>query len=338
VLLNSVSVCDGNTVTLTVQNPNAGYTYNWYAAATGGAILGSGISFTTPPVTANTVYYVEVVSNGCNSPRTGVDVIVTTITAPVVSAVTACQGNTAILTVQNLQAGYTYNWYNVSTGGTIAGTGISFTTTAVTASTTWYVEAVTGSCSGLRVPVLVSMYASLISPVVTVGTITASTVTFNWQTVAGAAGYEVSVNGGPYITPSSGSTGTTHLVSGLTPSQTVTIDVVALSAVTGCPNSPAGHAEAKTELGGFYVPTAFTPNGDTHNDVMRPILPTSAVLEYFTIYNRWGGKVFTTSTKGDGWNGKWRGKDQPAGIYVWICRYQYMGSSFDEKGSFLLLH
>ena len=337
-VVNGAAVCQGNTATLTVQNPNAGDTYNWYNIATGGTSLGTGISFTTPVITTNTTYYVEAVNSGCSSTRTGVAVTVTTVTVPVAAAVTACQGNTATLTVQNQQAGYTYNWYDVLTGGTSLGTGISFTTIPITTNTTYYVEAITGGCNGVRVPVSVSSYAPLITPVVTAATITASTVTFSWQMVAGATGYEVSVNGGPYITPSSGSTGTTHLVSGLTPAVTVTIDVVALSAVPGCPNSAAGNAVAKTELGGFYVPTAFTPNGDPYNEVMRPILPTSATLEYFIIYNRWGQKVFTTSIIGQGWNGKWKGKEQPAGVFVWICRYQYMRSIFDEKGSFILLH
>ena len=338
ILVNAVLVCQGNTVTLTVQTPVAGNTYNWYNVSTGGTSLGTGISFTTPPVTANTTYYVEAVNGGCSSARTSVDIIVTTVTAPVVPAITACQGNTVTLAVQNPQAGYTYNWYNVSTGGTSLGTGILFITPPVTANTTYYVEAVTGGCNGTRIPVSVSSYAALITPVVTAATITASTVTFSWQVVPGASGYEVSVNGGPHITPSSGITGTTHLVSGLISAQTVTIDVIALSAVPGCPNSAAGNAVAKTELGGFYVPTAFTPNGDAYNAVMRPILPTSALLEYFIIYNRWGQKVFTTSIIGEGWNGKWKNKDQPVGVFAWICRYRYMGNIFDEKGSFLLLH
>ena len=335
---NAVSVCQGNTATLTVQTPNAGTTYNWYNVSTGGAVLSTATSFATPAVTASTTYYVEAVNGGCSSIRTSVAVTVTTVIASVVQPVTACQGNPAILTVQNPQAGYTYNWYDVSTGGTALGTGISFTTIPVTSNTSYYIEAITGTCSSTRVSVLVSFYPLLPTPVVTAAAITASTVTFSWQSVPFAAGYEVSVNGGPYITPTSGSNGTTHIVNGLTPSETVTIDVVAIAAVTGCPNSAPGNAVAKTELGGFYVPTAFTPNGDTYNDILRPILPTSASLDYFIIYNRWGEKVFTTSIIGQGWNGKLKSKDQPAGVFVWICRYQYNGSSFDEKGSFLLLH
>ncbi|MBP9099388.1 MAG: gliding motility-associated C-terminal domain-containing protein, partial [Ferruginibacter sp.] len=161
---------------------------------------------------------------------------------------------------------------------------------------------------------------------------------FSWLPVAGSAGYEVSVNGGPYGTPSSGSNGISHLVTGLQPAETVIIDVIALAAVAGCPNSPAGSATAKTELGGFYVPTAFTPNGDTRNDILRPVLPGSASLEFFQVYNRWGEKVFFTRTIGEGWDGKWKGKNQPASMYVWICRYIYNGTVFNEKGSFMLLH
>lgn len=335
-VVNNVSVCQGNAATLTVQNPVAGNIYNWYAAATGGTSLGTGISFTTPVVTTNTTWFVEATNGGCSSLRANIDVNVTIVTQPVVNPVTACQGNTVTLTVQNPQPGYIYNWYNVLNGGTILGTGISFITLPVLINSSYYVEAVTGGCSGTRVPVLVSSYSPLAMPVVLASYITASSITFSWQPVAGAAGYKVSVNGGPFINASSGSTGTTHTISGLSPSQTVTIDVVALSAVTGCPDSNPGNAVAKTELGGFYVPTAFTPNGDSNNDILRPILPTSALLDNFLIYNRWGEKLFSTSINGQGWNGKYKGKDQPTGIFAWVCRYVYNGSIFEEKGSFVL--
>ena len=336
--VNGVSVCQGSSATLTVQNPVAANTYNWYSVATGGTIAGSGVSFNTPAITANTTYYVEAVNGGCTSVRSSVDVTVIMVTAPVVQATTACQGNTATLRIQNPLAAYTYNWYDAATGGTVLGSGATFITPVITSNTTFFVEPVFNGCNSIRIPVSVSSYPPLATPVVTATNITASTITFSWLPVSGAAGYEVSVNGGTYITPSSGNTGTIHTVSGLQPSQTATIDVVALAAVQSCPNSNPGNATAKTELGGFYVPSAFTPNDDKINDILRPILPSSASLDYFNVYNRWGERIFSTRIIGEGWNGKLRGKDQPAGMYVWICRYHYQGSVFDEKGSFYLLH
>ena len=53
----------------------------------------------------------------------------------------------------------------------------------------------------------------------------------------------------------------------------------------------------------FYVPTAFTPNGDGRNDVFRPVVYGIAVEYNFIVYNRWGQKVFISNTPGEGWDG-----------------------------------
>jgi gliding motility-associated-like protein len=53
----------------------------------------------------------------------------------------------------------------------------------------------------------------------------------------------------------------------------------------------------------IYVPTAFTPNNDRLNDVLRPVFIGIKKLGYFTIYNRWGQKVFTTNDMSKGWDG-----------------------------------
>src|SRR4030095_14236035 len=69
---------------------------------------------------------------------------------------------------------------------------------------------------------------------------------------------------------------------------------------------------------GVYVPAAFTPNNDGKNDIFRPIVTKEFSLEEFSIYNRWGQRIFTTSQIGSGWDGKVSGLQQDAGVYVWI--------------------
>lgn len=65
------------------------------------------------------------------------------------------------------------------------------------------------------------------------------------------------------------------------------------------------------------VPTAFTPNGNGTNDVLRPLGELSS-LDYFRVYNRWGKMLYQTTTVGDGWNGKLSGVVQPSETYTWI--------------------
>ncbi|MBX9449100.1 MAG: gliding motility-associated C-terminal domain-containing protein [Taibaiella sp.] len=38
----------------------------------------------------------------------------------------------------------------------------------------------------------------------------------------------------------------------------------------------------------------------------------------FEVYDRWGVKVFETSDIEEGWDGRYDGKTQPMGVYVYI--------------------
>jgi gliding motility-associated-like protein len=88
----------------------------------------------------------------------------------------------------------------------------------------------------------------------------------------------------------------------------------------------------------IFVPTAFTPNGDGKNDIIRPVAVGISKLEYFRIYNRWGQLVFSTSINGQGWNGKIKGKDQSSNVYVWIVKgVDFTGKEILAKGTVTLI-
>ncbi|MEO8772321.1 MAG: T9SS type B sorting domain-containing protein, partial [Ferruginibacter sp.] len=68
----------------------------------------------------------------------------------------------------------------------------------------------------------------------------------------------------------------------------------------------------------FYVPSAFTPNGDGLNDFFRPTFVGIQSLDYFAVFNRYGEKVFEmTDLSSKGWDGTYKGKRQPIDNYVW---------------------
>ena len=69
----------------------------------------------------------------------------------------------------------------------------------------------------------------------------------------------------------------------------------------------------------ILVPTAFTPNNDGRNDLLRPVLMGIKQLRYFRVYNRWGQLLFETKTSGKGWDGKLNGIQQTTGAVVWIA-------------------
>ncbi len=77
----------------------------------------------------------------------------------------------------------------------------------------------------------------------------------------------------------------------------------------------------------ILVPTAFTPNGDGKNDVLRPVLFGMKQLLYFRVYNRWGQLLFQTTDQYRGWDGTYGGKVQANQAVVWVAE----GTGMDNR-------
>lgn len=87
-----------------------------------------------------------------------------------------------------------------------------------------------------------------------------------------------------------------------------------------------------------FVPTAFTPNNDGLNDVIRPIAVGIRQINYFSVFNRWGERVFYTTANKHGWNGIHNGKIQASGVYVWMLQaIDYTGKPLFLKGTVTLI-
>src|SRR5690606_29612165 len=75
--------------------------------------------------------------------------------------------------------------------------------------------------------------------------------------------------------------------------------------------------------GSVYFPNAFSPNGDNINDTYTPFGTHVKNITY-AIFNRWGEKVFESSSLVIGWDGKYKGQLQPAGIYVYHAKIAFL--------------
>jgi gliding motility-associated-like protein len=342
-VITPVVICANSSTQVQVQNPTAGYSYNWYNASSGGNILGTGITYSTGNISTNTTFYVEAVSaDGCKSLiRAAVNVQINPVpVAPTTnSPVYVCINETANLSVTNANASYTYHWYDASSGGTLLTTGTTYTTNAISGNTNFYVTATNATgCKGAPATVSVQLWPLLATPVVQVTDSSINSLRFSWASVAGATGYIVSTDGINYGPPSSGATGTTHEVTGLSPDTYVTLSVIALHPLncrTSLPGSATGHTwPEQTDV---YVPGAFTPNGDGLNDVLH-VLGTNIRSVHFIVYNRWGQKIFESRDQRKGWNGKFKYKEQQAMAYVYYVRAVMLdGKVIVKKGNTLLL-
>ncbi|WDZ99208.1 Ig-like domain-containing protein [Mucilaginibacter sp. SJ] len=342
---NPVRVCAGLTATLKIQNPQTGFTYNWYSNATTGVLLYTGISFTTPVLTGGATYYAEAVNAaGCASgTRTAVNVNTIALPQIAVNNTAICPGTTATLTVSSSDGDNTILWYTSASAITPVYTGNSFTTPSLNSSTSYYVGAVNaGNCGTIvRTKVDVTMLKQLDAPVVSVDATTNSSIAFKWNAVEGATGYQVSIdNGQTYSQPSSGSNGLSHTVSGLQFNEQVTILVQALgasscqlsgssTAVTGTAISPNGSQ--------IYVANTFTPNGDGNNDIVY-VHGEGIKSIAFYVYDQWGELIFTSADMGKGWDGYYKGTREPVGVYVYYVKaVTNSGLQLNKKGTITLL-
>ncbi|HNR15897.1 MAG TPA: PKD domain-containing protein [Chitinophagaceae bacterium] len=106
----------------------------------------------------------------------------------------------------------------------------------------------------------------------------------------------------------------------------------------GCADSAFVTVKVFKTIPYVFVPTAFTPNNDGLNDLIRPIAVGIQKINYFSIYNRWGQLVFTTTINGQGWDGRIGGLAQSTNVYVWmVSAIDYTGRPFFQKGTVTLI-
>ena len=91
----------------------------------------------------------------------------------------------------------------------------------------------------------------------------------------------------------------------------------------------------------FYVPTAFTPNGDGINDRFLPLGAFHDIKSYnLEILNRWGEVIYSSDKyqgSDAGWDGTYNGQDSPNGAYIYIVRYSAAdGKEYDKRGTITL--
>ncbi len=87
------------------------------------------------------------------------------------------------------------------------------------------------------------------------------------------------------------------------------------------------------------VPSAFTPNGDGLNDFLYPLNAYKAKDLKFSVFSRFGNRVFYTEDWTKKWDGKIKGREADHGAYVWILQYfdPEKNRNIELKGSVVLI-
>ena len=105
----------------------------------------------------------------------------------------------------------------------------------------------------------------------------------------------------------------------------------------GC--SGSDEIKVTVECKGVFFPSSFTPNNDGLNDLFGPIGDIGNLRAYsFSVYNRWGQRLFTTNNPYLKWNGTYKSLPLETQSLVWIASYKLNDNNLQfKKGTITLL-
>ena len=317
---SNINGCDSlnSTITVTIDDPSTNASYLLCNDSSKAISPGPGFTnfvwgngATTPTITINQpgVYMLQATDSlGCNASDT-FSVSTDVITSTVSKNIPLCQGTTLQITASG---GFVrYIWSNGSTQPS----------TTITSAGTYTLTVIdTVGCQATDTTTVVSV-----------------PVPVNFLPTAITKCFYSTLTLQPYNTYNAylwNTKGTTPTINVLT-AGTYTLQVTDANGCIGIDSTNVIDSACAEYL---YLPTAFTPNGDGHNDVFKPAFAGLATNYTFIVYNRLGQKVFSSNNTADGWDGTLKGNPQPPGVYVWYCAYQlYEKQPVTQKGTVVLI-
>jgi gliding motility-associated-like protein len=271
VSVNSVTICSGETTTLTATPTNSGGTYSWSTGATTNTI--------TIAPTATTTYTVTYSSGSCTpSIATGT---VTVNPAPVVTiaSITICSGETGTLTSSTTIIGGAYSW---STGAT--STSI---TDAPTTTTNYTLTYSFGSCTP---SVATGTITVTPAPVVTIASITicsgeTGTLTATPDITGGTYVWSTGVTTSSISDAPTSTTNytVTYSLGGCTPAianATITVNpapTLTVNSLTLCSGVAGTLTAVPSQIGGTFL---WSTNETTDAISVTPTVTTSYTVTY----------------------------------------------------------
>lgn len=117
---------------------------------------------------------------------------------------------------------------------------------------------------------------------------------------------------------------------------TTTMYYLAVTDINGC-TSIDSVLVTVDETTGWYLPNAFTPDGNSVNDVLY--FYGTGVKEFILqVFDRWGEKVFETTDMKVGWDGVYKGKAALAGVYAYQLTITFISTKVEQvKGNLNLI-
>lgn len=210
------TICQGDSVLLSLPQ-ESGVTYTWNTGATGRELWVS---------TPGDYFINGLGTNGCD--RNSNIVTVDTFSKPIAtlssnvanSNDSTCENSTVILEASSAAFD---SFYYYADGIQIAASASNTQSVAFDSTTTYGLVVLNSNgCKSDLYSYVVSGRERSAAPAVSCVASTPSSIDFSWTSTTAHNGYQISLNeGSTWVTPSSGSTGTSHVVSGLQPEDSV---------------------------------------------------------------------------------------------------------------------
>lgn len=307
------AACSSSTgsATVTASGGTGGYTYLWNPS-----------SQTTSSVSSlSTGTYTVIVTdaNNCTQTQTVSVASVNTLVVSATSTPAGCTTNigTATANPSNGTAPYTYGWNNGQITQTATGLASGNYTATVTDA---------NGCSQIKVVTV----STIPGPIVTAAAAPPSIMLGNntQLTATGSGTYSWS--------PATGLSCTNCANPIATPSITTNYCVF-VTDVNGCIGSDCITINVEIPYYEIFIPSAFSPNSDGHND-FACVRGNCIQTLTFTIYDRWGEKVFETNDQKICWDGKYKEKLLDTNVFVYVMEATLTsGEKISKKGNISLI-
>ena len=117
---------------------------------------------------------------------------------------------------------------------------------------------------------------------------------------------------------------------------TNTTYTVTVTAPNGCTQTAQATVNVQLPCGAAFMPTIFSPNGDNLNDELC-LMGSCVQTMTYSIYNKWGELVFTSNKQTDCWDGTFRGKPAPMGVYAFKLQVTLTDGTIQEESGNITL-
>jgi len=315
IVVNSAVICQSNSVTLNASSTGSSLTYTWSPAT--GLNSNSGSSVIASPI-GTTIYTVQGTdAHGCMGINTAT---ITVDSLPIISIsktpTITCSGKPAVLMASGAS---TYTWST----GTVGVTNTVFPTIQTEYTV---VGTDTNGCSNTATQILSVI---LLPPVAINLGITSFTLNL---------GQSITLNAGGALTYTwtSGNVTCDSCASNTESPIASAQYCVAGADINGCRDSTCLNVVVE-KVCDVFIPDAFSPNGDGHNDVFKVygLCITELTLQ---VFDRWGNQVFSGSDPSAAWDGSYGGSLMNTGSYVYQVQYTLStGEKTKTKGNFSLM-